>query len=243
MRTMQRVRGVMVGVVSMVTLAGYDGDEPSSSSLSATTTVAPATTTTISQVQLDKEKALRVVLTAADLPGFTADPPDADDAGAASGAGECMGDNPVLYQLGEASDPRGATSNDFSKGAVTVRSDVTFAESDDVARAAVATLTTASFPACYSEILTSVLNEESNITNVSVTTTRLPTLNVGDQAVGFRATSKLRFNGMPITVYADSIFIRSGRGFTILELTSTPAPFPDAERLRLATTLAERMAA
>jgi hypothetical protein len=182
------------------------------------------------------------VLTAADLPGFTADAPDAD-AGAASGAGECLGDSPVLIQLGEPSEPRGATSNDFSKGAITVRADVTFAESDDAARAAVTTLTAASFPACYSEILTSVLNEESNITNVSVTTTRLPAVSVGDQAVGFRATSKLRFNGMPITVYADSIFIRSGRGFAILELTSTPAPFPDADRLRLATTLADRMAA
>jgi hypothetical protein len=46
-----------------------------------------------------------------------------------------------------------------------------------------------------------------------------------------------------VTFYVDFSFIRSGRGLSVLTLFNVGAPFPDAERTRLATLIAGRMAA
>ena len=88
-----------------------------------------------------------------------------------------------------------------------------------------------------------MLREDDTFTNVTVNTTKLPAMTAGDQTVGYRSLVRVRAEGTAITFYADFILIRSGRAVSGLTLFQATTPFPEAERLRLATALAGRMAA
>ena len=55
--------------------------------------------------------------------------------------------------------------------------------------------------------------------------------------------ARFRAGGQSPTVYADNTFIRVGRGLSVLETSSVGTAFPEAERTRLATAVAGRMAA
>jgi len=126
-----------------------------------------------------------------------------------------------------------------------VASAVTFAETEDEARAALTDIGALSFPACFSRAFSEAVRRElSDFTIVSTTTTRLPALSVGDQDIGYRAVLKARVSGTPMTIYVDFTFIRSGRAVAIVDTTSaSTAPYPNADRLRPATTIAGRRAA
>ncbi len=179
-----RGRTVAIGLAAVL-LFGACGDEEGSAS--STTTVAPATTTTLSQIQLDKAKAQRIVLSATDLPGYTQDRPDlgGDSPEFEAAANACVNNNPLIVALG---------------------------------------------------------SDTTNL-NVSVTTTKLPAINVGDQSVAYRTVARFRTQSTNIVLNVDFTFIQVGRAFgSIQDLQATTA-FPDAERLRLATALAGRMAA
>ncbi len=232
-----------ISVVAVMLMVGCGDDKDSSSP----TTVAPTTSTTLSQIQVDEQKAQRALLTAADLPGYTVAPPDPDDENSPeieADINACLNNNPVIILLGSDTDPRGASSPDFSKGdEITASSTVTFAESDDQAKAAITALSASTFPACFARALTAELRRDSDFTNVSVTTTKLPSLTVGDQSIGFRSVARFRAGGTAVTVNIDSTFIRSGRAVSVLDLSSVGTPFPQAERSRLATVIAGRMAA
>ena len=238
-----RTRTAALGLAAVLVLGGCGDDNDSSA---PTTTVAPATTTTLSQVVLDKQKAQRVVLTATDLPGYTQDPPDpsGDRAEFEAAANACVNNNPVIVALGQDADPRGATSPAFTKGeTVAVSSRVTFGETEDAARSVMADLNAASFPACFSAAFTAELRKDTTNSNVSVTTTRLPATSVGDQSVAYRTVARFRTQGTNIVLNIDFTFVRVGRGFGSIQDLQATTVFPDAERLRLATALAGRMAA
>lgn len=233
---------VAAGMAAALLLMGCGDGEPASPA----TTVAPATTTTLSQVELDRQKAQRIVLTAADLPGFTPDPPDPIEGSdrLEEEAAPCFNNNRLIVRVGQASDQRGASSPDFRKGdGMSVGSGVTFADTEDEARAALTDIGAASFPACFSRVLTADLQGAPGVTNVATTTTRLPAPAVGDQSVGYRSVVKARFNGTAVTFNLDFTFIRTGRAVAVLDDFSSGAPFPAAERSRLAMALASRMAA
>ena len=223
-------------------MVGCGDDEESSSG----TTVAP-TTTTLSQIQLDEQKAQRVVLTEADLPGYTIDPPDPDDEITPedlAALNACGNNDPLFVQLDKDDDPRGATSASFSKGdTITAGSSVTFGENEDQAKATMTAVSAASYPTCLSRALTAQLRRNPGFTNVTVSTTKLPALTAGDQSVGYRNTARFRAGGTAVTFYADTVFIRSGRAVASVDVSSVGTPFPEAERTRLATTVAGRMAA
>ncbi|MCA1670917.1 MAG: hypothetical protein LC799_01485, partial [Actinobacteria bacterium] len=145
-----RGKTAVLGLAAVLLLGGCGDDNDSSAS---TTTVPPATTTTLSQAQLDEQKAGRIVLTTADLPGYTVDPPDpsGDNPEFDAAVTACANNNPMIVQLGSDNDPRGARSPDFSKGeTVTVSSSVTFADTEDQARSVMTDLNAASFPTCFS---------------------------------------------------------------------------------------------
>lgn len=238
-----RARAAALGLAAVLVFGACGGDNGSSA---PTTTVTPATTTTLSQVQLDKQKAQRVVLTAADLPGYTQDPPrpSGDRAEFAAAANACVNNNPVIVALGQDTDPRGATSPGFRKGeTVTVSSSVTFGETEDAARSVMADLNAASFPACFSRAFTAELRKDTTNSNVSVTTTKLAALNVGDQSVAYRTVARLRTQGTNAVLNVDFTFIRVDRALGSIQDLQATSAFPDAERLRLATALAGRMAA
>ncbi|HWI02470.1 MAG TPA: hypothetical protein VNT52_01345, partial [Acidimicrobiales bacterium] len=193
-----RGKALALGLATVMAF-GACGDDNDSASL--TTTVAPATTTTLSQIQLDEQKANRIVLTAADLTGFSIDPPDPSDVSpefeAAGNA--CAKNNPLWVRLAKPDDPRGAVSH-FSKGdLIGVQSSVTFADDDDQARTAMADVSAPSFASCFSNALAAELRREPGYTNVSVTTAKLPAMTVGDQSIGYRSTARFRVQGTSVT--------------------------------------------
>ena len=240
-----RERAAALLLVTALFTAGC-GDGGGGAESSSQTTVAPTTSTTLSQAQLDKAKAQRIVLTAADLPGYTMDPPEPQDTSTlGSDAGACVNNNPVLVQLGNETDPRGALGADYSNpDDVTVGSSVTFADTDDQARSAFTDLSAASFPACFSRTFAAELQkQEPSFTNVSVNTTRLPAITAGDQSAGFRSVAQVRSEGVRVTLNIDFTFVRVGRAVGEIDTIIVGKQFPPAERLWLATTLAGRMAA
>jgi hypothetical protein len=240
-----RGKRAVLGLAAVLALGGCGDDKDSASSTS--TTVAPATTTTLSQAQLDKQKAQRIILTATDLPGYSQDPPDPSSDNSPefeAAANACVNNNPVIVALRTDNDPRGAVSPDFSKGeTASVSSGVTFAETEDKARTALADAGAASFPACFSRAFTAEVRKEPTYSNVSVTTTKLPDITAGDQSLGYRVVTKFRTEGTNVTANFDFTFVRVGRAVANLDDFSLTTAFPAAERLRLATLIAGRMAA
>ena len=241
---MRLVRGLAVGLVSVMALVACGDDEDDSSSPATT---APTTSTTLSQMQLDEQKAQRVVLSMADLPGYTQDPPDPANDTSPEGVAAlnaCANNDPLFVQLDKEADPRGATSPTFSKGdTITVGSSVTFGDNDDQAKATMTAVNAAPFPGCLARALAAELRRDSDYTNVTVSTTKLPAVSAGDQAVAYRSTARFRVGGTTVTAYVDSVLIRSGRAISSIDLSSVATPFPEAERLRLAAAVAGRMAA
>ena len=241
MRTVPCRQIVALCAAAVMLLVACGDDEDSSAP-----TTAPTTSTTLSQVEVDRQKGQRVVLTAADVPGFTEDAPDPDDDSEEleAAANACVNNDPLLSRLGEDDDPRGASSPDFSQGErFTVNSGVTFAENDDQARAAMTAVSAPSFTGCFSNALAAELRKDPTFTNVSVTTARLPAINAGDQTVGYRSTARARVANQAVTFYFDFTFIRSGRVLSVISGLGFDTPFPEADRSRLATTIAGRMAA
>ncbi len=156
----------------------------------------------------------------------------------------CANNNALLARLGEKDDALGAFSPDFSKGTtLTVSSSVTFGETEDQARAAIADLSAASFSGCFSQAYAAAVRRVASTTNATATTTKLPALTVGDQSIGYRTVVKFRFEGQSVTLNADFTFVRFGRGFAEFDAQSEAAPFAEAERVRLVTTLVGRLAA
>jgi hypothetical protein len=234
-----------LGLAAVLVLGGCGDDKDSASSTS--TTVAPATTTTLSQAQLDKQKAQRIVFTAPDLPGYSQDPPDpsSDDSPEfEAAANACVNNNPVIVALQGDNSARGADSPHFRKSeTVTVSSSVTFAETEDQARTALADVSSASFPACFSRALTAEVRKDPSNTNVSVTTTKLPDITAGDQSLGYRVVVKFRTEGTNLTANFGMTFVRVGRAVASIDDYMLTTAFPAAERLRLVTLIAGRMAA
>lgn len=232
-------------LMTVVVVFGACGDDKKDKESSSPTTAA-STTTTLSQIQLDKAKAQRILLTAADLPGYTLSPPDPSSANSAqfdAAADACVNRNAILAALGEDNDPRGAYTEDFEKGdSLTVSSAATLAETEDQARTAVADASVATVPACLARAITAELKTDATLTNVTVTGSKLPTLTVGDQNVGFRMVAKARTQGQNVTFNTDFTFLRVGRALALLTDSSVTTVLPEAERVRLATVLTGRMA-
>ncbi len=245
MRATRNGARLAIGVAAVLLMTAC-GDDDNDSASQATTTVAPTTSTTLSQIQLDKQKAQRVVLTGADVPGFTAKAPDTnpDDAELEAAANACVNNNPLVIRLGSTDDQRGTSSPQFSKGAtLEVGSSMTFGDTEDQTRTAIADVSGTSYGSCFSKANAATIRKLPGVTNVTAATTKLPALTVGEQSIGYRTVTTFRAQGQTVTINSDFTFIRVGRGLAELDTHSSPAGFPEAERVRLATTLAARMAA
>ena len=223
-----------VAVVAAVVL-GACGDDGESA--------APTTTsTTLSQVQLDKQKAERANLSAADLSGYTEDAPDPEEEVDADGADQCVESNALLLRLGETEDPRGAAAPDFSREAHTVSSSVTFGETEEEARAALAVVNRQTLVGCLSDALAAELRATPGFTNVRVTSSKLPAITAGDENVGYRLVVRASAGGQSVTINLEFTFMRTGRGVAVFQSISETGTFPAAERTRLAALVAGRMA-
>lgn len=216
------------------------GDDDSQSSTRAT-----APPTTRDPVAVDKERATRIVLTAADLPGYTGSTRPEQDAEQLENAfAACVENDPVILAK-ETANPRTVHGKDFSKGdALSVRSKATIAETEDQARTAVAKLRSKTVLDC----LTRAVRAESTkaldpgITLTSVTVTSLPVASVGDEAVGARILLTLAAQGETVRVSSDVTVIRKERAVAFLSTNGSGTAFPESERASLAAKLADRMA-
>ena len=230
------------GVTAAILLVGCGDDESGAPAPSGTPTTVAPTSTTLSQIQLDDQKAQRIVLTAADVPGFTMETPEPDDSDYLPGA--CFNGNAVLLRIGRDDDPRGALSPDFTDSQdATVGSAVSFAETEDEARAAFTALSAPSFTTCFGAEFAKELDSQPEFSNVTATVTRLPALAVGDQSIGYRTTVKARYTGVAVTTYFDFVFVRAGRAVAVVDAVATGTPFSNAGRTRLVTAVAGRLAA
>lgn len=233
---MVRSHAGVVALAASVLLVACAGSGTSS----APTTIAVSTTTTLSQVELDRAKAARSVLSAVDVPGYTVRVRGAG--GKTADADACVKGSPVLLRLGKEDDPRGANSESFVKGQdLAVDSSATFADTPEEAGAAVAALMAPSFPACLAPVITAGLRTEGTMTKVTVTTGRLPALIAGDQSVGYQFVAKGAIGGQPVVLNIDYTFVRVGRSLASIRQLSLGTPVSEAERLRLATAIAARM--
>src|SRR5215210_4564227 len=170
--TMRVGRGgaIALALAALMVMGGCGDDKKESSS---TTTVAPATTTTLSQAQLDKQKAARILLTAADLPGYTLSAPDPSIDSSAEfevASDACVNNNALFIYLGDESDPRGAATEDFEKGeTLTVSSSVTFGDTEDQVRTAIADVSATTVAACLARAFAAEVKRDTSLTNVTVT--------------------------------------------------------------------------
>ena len=267
---------VVGGVLVLIVGVGEREDDVARSGITAgppTTTPTPTTTGTGSSVDADAQRAPKLLLSAADVPGFTAEPPDPYSDSASFFEGFQCTNDPVFYSLGASDDPTGASSPIFSQGALvpspegnraqrTVASAVTFAASPDKARSAMASLKVASFADCFSRAYKDYLADDAALSDVSVSTSPLPVLGVGDESVGYQALVRSRLTplgrqlssamggekirmdpaGSEMKMYLDVTVIRSGRALVLLQDISMGTPFAEVERARLASVIAARMA-
>lgn len=188
----------------------------------------------------DEAAARKVVLSAADLPGYTQEPADPEDR--SSAIDKCVANNPLLNVE---DNPRGASGPDFTKDDdnVQVQSGALFAEKDADAQKAFSDIQAALSSQCLKDEMRNTLEEAVNpgVVVGTVSADMLPAPGGTDQSVAARLTVPLESQDEQLTVYADLTFLREGRGLAGVFTLQAGAPFPDAERTRLADVVGERL--
>jgi hypothetical protein len=246
-----RVRRVAATAVMWVVAASCAG---STSTGSTATTVAPpaaapptttvATTVTtaaaLPSVAQDAAAAKRVLLAPADLPGYTTTSPEESPfvkvyrtctgnqlmPGGTSGRRASQG----LFLLDETATVRAVQTTAISSFAV-------FADNEADARRAVADLAKPDVAPCVGRALLAEAHDLTPVTNLSQTSVALPALNVGQESAGLRTTV-----AGTSSQYFDLTVVRKGRMLAYLFVSRLgKAPFPEADRQRLAGLLASRL--
>jgi hypothetical protein len=234
------MRKILVLLTTLVLLVGCGGDDDSESSDS--TTIPPTTRPT---AELDKQRAGRIVLTAADLPGYTEDTsPDEDDDEVDRAFAACVQNDPVLTAE-EPENPRTVDGKDFDKGdELSVGSSATIAETQEQAQAAIAQLRNQTVLDClqsaFRRELAASLDPGVTLRNVAVSA--LPVATAGDEAVGVRVAATLSAAGETVQVTSDVTAIRRERAVAFLVTNGVGNRFSNAEREALALKMADRMA-
>ena len=191
----------------------------------------------------DTARAERIVFTDADLPDLVRDDDDdEDDAEEDDPFRECLGDNPLIADLGEG--PRGAeaTFSDAEDGARVRASAVTLAERGADAEEAFAQLTEPGFVGCFEDAIragfTEELTDDAGIRNLSVT----PLLDdFGDESVGYRVALDVVSGTESASFAFDYVFLRVDRGIAALFSFDIDDTLDADERSRLAGVLADRL--
>jgi len=227
----------MAVLLLLVALTGCGGDDSSSD----TPSTSPPPTRP--QAEVDKERAARTLLTAADLPGYTEDTsPDTNQGFEAAFAG-CVNNDPVLTAKAPAH-PRTVEGKDFEKGDLQVGSEATVAETEDQAKAALNQLRSRTVTDCIGRAARTELAKQldPSITIISLNLTPLPVARAGDEAVGLRFVVTVSAEGETGRGTSDLTIIRRERAVARLNTGATDATFPESERASLATKMADRMA-
>ena len=186
----------------------------------------------------DEAKATSIVLRASDVPGFTADEDDAD--GDDGGFRACLKDNPTWSVR---PNPRGADSSFTNDEDVVVSSGALLTVKEPEARKAFADVKAASTSQCMKDELKASILEDAprGLTVGDVAVAPFPSPGLGDESVASRLTVEIAAGAERQKLYLDLTFVRQGRIVSGLMISRSGTPFPDGERARLSTILAERM--
>jgi len=180
------------------------------------------------------------VLTSSDMYGYTAEP--TDNAEGNSSLDDCIKDNP-LVKPGD--NPRGVEGTDFGKddGNVHVGSGAALAEKEADAEKALSAIETTLAGQCVKDGLKAAIEDDAprGLRVGDVSTSALPSLDVTDDSVVTRLTVPMTALGDDASLYLDLTYLREGRTLGGLVTLQTGSPFPDAERIRLATLVGDRM--
>jgi hypothetical protein len=189
----------------------------------------------------DKAMAERIVLTSADLPGFTQEPDDDnDDAGGSFK--DCVKDNPLLTADNK---PRSVDGADFSRddGDVRVHSGAFVAAKADEARTAFSDIASALSSPCLRDGLARTIKDgaDPGLVVREITAEPLPKLELADDYAASRLTVPIEAGRERVSLYVDMTFLRKGRILAGVFTFRAGAPFSDAERTRLVTLVGERV--
>jgi hypothetical protein len=233
------MRKFLVLVTALVLLVGCGGDDSESSQPTTAPTSAQPTP------EQDKARAGRIVLTAADLPGYTEDPDsdEDDDDETERVLGGCVQNDPVLT-ADEPESPRTVEGKEFNKGETqSVSSTATIAETQEQAEAALTQLRNQTVLNCLESgarrELAGSVGPGATVQAVSVSSLPVPT--VGDEAVGLRIEATITAQGQTVRVTTDVTAVRRERAVAFLSTTGVRNAFSPSERQALATRMADRM--
>lgn len=187
----------------------------------------------------DEEAARRIVLTSADLPGFTREPAEEDDP--AGPLDRCVNNNPLF--VGD--NPRGVDGDDFTKddGNLRVQSGAVFAVNESEATKGFADLEGALASQCLRDAMRETLRTslDPGVTVRDVSNAPLAAPNVADQSAASRLTVELEAARERASVIVDLTVLRDGRVVGGVFTFGFQEPFPEAERIRLTRLVGERM--
>ncbi len=191
----------------------------------------------------DKARAERIILTDADFPGLEREDDEEDDDDESDSFRQCLNENQMLADLGEG--PRSAEATFSDEDETLARaSAVNLAESEDEAEEAFAELEQSSFVGCFENAIRTGFGDELGdgveIDDLSVSELRVGDL--GDEAIGYRATVDLVGQDDEASFAFDYVFIRVGRAVGVLFSFDIDTTFDEDDRERLSETLADRMA-
>ena len=188
----------------------------------------------------DKAMAERIVLTAADLPGFTMEPEETDT-DAATGFEDCV-DNPLL---GGEDNPRSVDGADFTQddGDLRVRSGAFVAAKVDEARSAFSDIAAALPGQCLKEGLARAIRDgaDRGLTVRDITAAPLPKVEGAEDYAATRLTVPIEVGRQRVSLYVDMTFLRKGRVLAGVFTFRSGAPFLDSERTRLVDLVGERL--
>jgi hypothetical protein len=226
---------LVLALLVLVPACGGDDSE------SSETTTAP--TTARATAEVDKARAGRIVLTGADLPGYTEDVSAEDDPEADRVFAACVQNDPVLTAE-PGTNPRSVDGSDFDKSdAQSVSSSATIAETEDQARAAMGRLREQGVLDClgtsFRDELRDTLGSEATLRSVDID--ELQVAAVGDESVGLRLVATVAVQGETVRVTSDITAIRRERAVAFLLTNGINSVFPQAERTELANKMAGRM--
>lgn len=194
-------------------------------------------------VQLDRASAERVLVTAADLPGFVAGTaPTATDAAAtdqstrnaASSFESCAGTTTLT------DGQRVAISPAYFKGnTVAVTSLAVVAPTQKQAQVAMTDLSQADVASCITKLYSDVFGLTA-IPGTTTSTEVLATSGVPDESVTWRTTIQVNAGTIIGSAYADLTFLRHDRTVATLLAVQFGQPFPADDRTQILRSMASR---
>lgn len=239
---MRRISGLVLAALLAVTAAACGSGAGSSSRTTTTTATTAAPTTTVPEPSAEDDRlaAKQMVVTLGDLPQGFKEVDNSENDGIEGTLYDCSFGDQFLAGEGEV---RGASSEFQLDEPTQVMSTADFAETEQEVRRAFGVVSANHFRTCINDEWRKVLEAEvegSGVRVINVATTS-QAVTPSDGAVSLQVVATFGGKGGAANGFIDMVFIKRGRVFASLLLTSPRKPYEVAERNRLAGLMAARM--